>query len=39
VAGVADDNVQAVDMARHSIDSGAAKDKIDTVARITSETS
>ena len=26
-------------MARHSIDSGTAKDKIDTVARITSETS
>ena len=39
VAGVADDNAQAVDMARHSIDSGTAKDKIDTVARITSETS
>ena len=37
VAGVTDDNRQAVDMARYSIDSGAAQDKIDTVARITSE--
>ena len=37
VAGAADDLRAGVDMARTSIDSGAAKDKISAVARITQE--
>ncbi|MBT3466300.1 MAG: anthranilate phosphoribosyltransferase, partial [Rhodobacteraceae bacterium] len=39
VADVATDLKQGVEMARTSIDSGAARDKITTVARITQEAS
>ena len=39
VAGCTEDRTLAVEMARQSIDSGAARAKIEAVARITSETS